>query len=375
MLEEKGATATQEAISEEEVAEFLRKPCSLPNNLVITLCYFADKDDAERCGQAVRFHLEIFGRVMDLSQLEQVFISFNYPETLASIDRGVGATQVIIPTADDVATGIAMAPTVKRGDVWKSVIALNASYARSLSYEPEDPSVETQQQLQALRALTIHTIAHECGHVHDHAMQMKHMGADTFLQKWAPVERYLKEPAMACWSEFMAEYLSAQYGNAETLKGYEDGFCDRLKNAWPAITESIRHYRMHGNVERVLSEVSIQIRHVIVYAGYLFGYLAKTDVSLADAAPKAATEINAHSEFASLIMELREGLMKLLDVYPKFADLNVFNPLSDVVRELYNRAGFTFRENPDGSLHLDIPHRPDTMPTLAEQLAFRTGNL
>jgi hypothetical protein len=159
------------------------------------------------------------------------------------------------------------------------------------------------------------------------------------------------------------------------LKGYEDGFCDRLKNAWPAITTAIRLYRMHGNVDRVLSEVSIQVRHVAVYAGYLFGYVAKMDLSLTDAAPQAATEINTHPEFGAVVKELREGLMKLLDIYPKFADLDVFNPLSDLIGDLYKRAGFAFRENPDGTLHLDIPHRPDTMPTLAEQFAFRTGNL
>jgi hypothetical protein len=201
-------------------------------------------------------------------------------------------------------------------------------------------------------------------------MQAKSLPAETYSKKWSRFEYRLKEPAMACWGEYIAEFLGAGFGTTDTLSNYENVFRDRLKTAWPAITASIRQYRMHGNVDHVVSEVGLQIRNVIIYTAYMLGYLSKTEQSLESGAPKAMQAAKDHPELGGFTKRVQEELHALHDQYPDFTSLDVFTSLSEVVHDMYKTAGLTFIENGDGTLRVEIPHRADTMPSTTEQIEY-----
>lgn len=370
MVQQKSSKEVSAEETDKSFEEFMQRPTTLPADLVITLTNFADEKDANHCADVLRGYLEVFGRLMDLSRLDRAYVTFDYEGTLASLDRGTSSNITLTPTNDEVAVGVAMAPSVKREDGWKSVVVISAAYARSLSYEANGSTDVDKNQLEALRAETLHILAHECGHVHDHAMQTRSLPDDTYSKAWSPIEYRLKEPAMACWSEYIAEYLSAGFGTKDTLGGYETAFRDRLKAAWPAITASIRQYRMHGNVDQVISEVGLRIRNVIVYASYILGHLSKTGQSLEAGVPKAAQDVEDHPELGSFVRRLGHELRGLHDRYPDFASLDVFTPLGQVVHDMYKKAGLTFIQNDDGTLRVEIPHRTDTLPSWQEQFEF-----
>lgn len=348
----------------------MQRPTTLPEDLVITLTNFTDEQDAHKCADVLRGYLQVFGRLMDLGRLDHVYVTFDYEETLASLDRGFSARNTLTPTNDEIATGVAMAPSVKREDGWKSVIVINAAYARSLSFEDDGSSGVSKEQLEALRAETLHILAHECGHVHDHTQQTQNLPEDTYSKTWSPLEQRMKEPAMASWSEYIAEYLSAGFGTKDTLKHYESGLCDRLRAAWPAITRAVRQYRMHGDVDQVISEVGLQIRHVLITASYLLGYLSRTGQSLDSHAPSATNDITMYPEMGGFVKRLQQELKALHELYPAFTSLDVFESLSGLVHDMYKRAGLTVTPNQDGRLRVDIPHRADTMPSQQERLDF-----
>ena len=134
MSEQQGGNDSEQDV-EKTFEEFLKKPTTLPEDLVITLTNFSDEQDAHRCADVVRGYLQVFGRLMDLSLLDRVYITFDYEGTLAALDPGTGSGRVFSATNDDIATGVAMAPSVLRDGVWKSVIVINAGFARSLSCE------------------------------------------------------------------------------------------------------------------------------------------------------------------------------------------------------------------------------------------------
>lgn len=369
-MNEQQASNGLEQDMHEAFEEFLKKPTTLPEDLIITLTNFLEEQDAHRCADVVRGYLQVFGRLMDLSLLDRVYITFDYEGTLASLDSGTGGGRVFSPTNDEIATGVAMAPSVLREGKWKSVIVINAAYARSLSFEIGESEDITEEQLEALREETLHILAHECGHVHDHAMQTKHLPPEAYSKKWSTFEYRLKEPAMACWGEYIAEFHAAGFGTKDTLHNYEEAFCQRLTAAWPAIIASIRQYRMHGRIDQVLSEVARQIRNVLLYAGYLLGYLAKQEQELEVAAPEAVGAAKEHFPLGAFLSRIRTELHALHDRYPKFDSLDVFTPLSDVIHDMYKSAGVSFIEKDDGTLRVEIPHRDDTMPSLEEQFDF-----
>ena len=338
-MDETHSSTEATAEVDQSFEEFMQKPTTLPDDLVITLTNFTDEQDAHKCADVLRGYLQVFGRLMDLSDLDRVYVTFDYEGTLASLDRGFSAVNVLTPTNDEIATGVAMAPSVKREDGWKSVIVINAAYARSLSFEDDGSPVEDKEQLEALRAETLHILAHECGHVHDHTAQTKNLPEDSYSKTWSPIEHRLKEPAMACWSEYIAEYLSAGFGTKDTLSNFETGFCDRLEYAWPAMTKAIRQYRMHGHVDQVISEVGIQIRHVIIYAAYLLGYLSRTGQRLNSHALKATQHLDLHPELGAFVDRLEHELEALHEQYPSFTSLDVFNPLSELIHDMVQESG------------------------------------
>jgi hypothetical protein len=186
---------------------------------------------------------------------------------------------------------------------------------------------------------------------------------------WSHQEQALTGTAAACWDEYIASRLSARYGNDETLCGFEDGFCARLEAAWPAIVKSIKQYRMHGDVPRVLSEVTGQIRNVALYAGYLLGHLDGIERSLAESAPKAVTSFEQHKHLGSFVVPLHKELDLLFDGYEDFSGLEWFLPLRTLVDEMFRKAGLILSETNEGT-HVSIPYRNDTLPNAVEQMEF-----
>lgn len=111
---------------------------------------------------------------------------------------------------------------------------------------------------------------------------------------------------------------------------------------------------MHGNVDQVIADVRLQVRHVIVSASYLFGYLSKTEQRLSSEAPRATQEIALHPEMGMFIERLEQKLEALHEQYPNFTSLEVFDPISELVHDMYKKAGLTFTLNEDGRLRVDI---------------------
>lgn len=53
-----------------------------------------------------------------------------------------------------------------------------------------------------------------------------------------------------------------------------------------------------------------------------------------------------------------------------WANIEVFDSLAAAVRDHYQEVGLTFSDTENGT-YVDIPHRADTLPTLAEFLEFQ----
>ena len=341
---------------------FLARSTTLPD-VTITLIEFASEELANQLAGILRAHLSIFGRILDLSGLAQVYVSYDYRSTLATLERGFETNRPLSPTEDEVAVGIAMAPAVVREGKVKSVIVLSAPHFASLLPSQEVP--ENGSKLDQLRDLVVHTLGHECGHVHDRELQARCFPEVLLKQSWSPAQDALVGTAFACWEEYIASRLSAPWGNEHTAPGFEDAFCSRLENAWSTMVRSIRLYRMHGDVPRVLAEVASQIRMVAMYGSYLVGHLAGLDQALETAAPNASALLKANQPFERFMKRLEKECDSLYSTHGSWADTKVFDTLTEAVHDLYKEVGLTFRETENGTC-LDIPHRADTMPTLTE---------
>lgn len=120
----------------------------------------------------------------------------------------------------------------------------------------------------------------------------------------------------------------------------------------------------------MITAVGHQIRGVIISASCLLGYLSATKKTIIEDAPKAFECISLYPDLGIFVTRLDKELGALHDQYSNFQSLGVFDPLMNLVHDMYNAAGLTFALNDDGTLRVDIPHRADTLPSWQEQLEF-----
>jgi len=270
------------------VQEISARETTVPD-VTISLVGFAQEADAQNLANILRGFLIFFGKLMNLSSLSRVWVSYDYENTLLSLNRGAEIQTKLTPTQDDVAVGIAMTPAVIEDGVVKSVMVFNANYLMAL-IQPEN------EEIQPVYKQMLYTVAHECGHVHDLGMMVRSFPHTWLKMRLSHYDEALFQAAEGCWSEYIASRLSAIMCPAELTSNYETTFCEQVEKGLPAIRTSIRQYRMHHDLTRVLSECSYVVKRLFLYAGYLLGQLDGCDMSFADSTPKAASLLVSYPE-------------------------------------------------------------------------------
>jgi hypothetical protein len=89
-----------------------------------------------------------------------------------------------------------------------------------------------------------------------------------------------------------------------------------------------------------------------------------------EVAPKAVGTIENHAYFKPLFAKLHRELRKLHGAYGHWQGLELFEPLKQIADDLLKIGGIDIQPRLDGKAHVAIPYTPETMPNLAEQMAF-----
>ncbi len=353
--------------SEEEEfnRNFDERPSSFSPPCGIDLSGFASEEIARTVGNAIAGLLHVFGKVLNLELLHRVIVAYDYDGTLRNLDRGMITQEVLTPTRDELAEGIAMTPAILVDGKARSVMVLNAYHMIVLAHPDREDCTE-------YRARMIHTLAHECGHVHDLAMQVRAF-PDLFLHKRLSYrEGVLHRFAAGCWDEYIASRLSAFMGERWTIGDLEDTFCAILEEAKPQADSAIRQYRMHGDLVRVAKEATEPYRRLLIYGAYLVGHIdGVKEVAFEELAPKAAESLRSTPHFVPFFNKLVSALREMHETYGRWDNFSVYDRLHSLADELLIFGGVEIEDRPNGEAFIKVPSRPETMPSLAEQIAFR----
>jgi hypothetical protein len=146
--------------------------------------------------------------------------------------------------------------------------------------------------------------------------------------------------------------------------------CEAILRAKDRADAAIRQYRMHGDIRRVCQEVSEEYRRVMVHASYLIGHIDGLRGSAQDLAPKAIELIERTPYFKPLFPRLQEKLRSMYETYGKWETIAVYEPLKLLAYELLKICGIDIQDRGEQA-YVDIPKRPETLPSLQEQIEFR----
>jgi len=320
-----------------------------PENISVSLQGFASGEGAERFGHVIASTVHNISRYIDLARLDGISVAFDYDDALAQLDRGYQPSRALSRTADGHNVGIAMTPAVLRAGVVKAHMLFWAPSVLPL----KDPSSDGFPM-----ALCI--VAHECGHVED----LKNRDACfpmTILQREITdqEEMILERFADILWDEYAACRASAVFGEGQAAV-YEECFANVLSDARERANAAIRLYRTHRSINRVLEEAGSPLCAPLRYAAYLIGHLDGRNASL-DEAPRARDLLsgNSYEPFLNRLLDVLRGLWPRRG---KWTSTSEFDPLRAIVRDLLADGGMILQPLPDGSLFVNIPFKPETMP-------------
>lgn len=324
-------------------------PPTAPENISVSLRGFDTEEHALTFGNLVATYVRALSRYIDMSALDGITIAFDYTQALLELDRGYDTDHKLTPS-DGIAMGVAMTPAVIRDGKVKSHILFNAGVLLPL----EDDKNEFFEQ-------ALHTLAHECAHV-EVTERYNAAFPGVLLQSKSPnLHAHCRsEIIKACWDEYAVTQICAPFGQRPT-DGYEETFITALEQTRPQANARIRAYRLHGNLEEVITEVYGAYGELMKFACYHLGNLAGLGLTLEDV-PKTIAALNGHW-FAPFFDQLKQTCGDIAAQYGEWADRSAFEALGDLADDIVEDGGMTISDHrDDGSFHVDIPFTPQTMP-------------
>ena len=325
----------------------MARPCTLPN-FDATLSGFQDEADGRDLWQHVASLLNVFGRIMNLSRLYWVTLSYDYAGALAQIDQGTGTGNVVTATNDEFATGVAMAVPILVNGIPRIHLVGNAAL---FSFLRKEGTKEC--------AIALSTLAHECGHIHDLEMLEKACPGFGMKAQLPRRKAILFQMAQSCWSEYAACRLSAAWTPDEQTGWSEETFCSSCGRVRERGNAAIRSYNIDSDITKLLNCIIAEYGNVVKYASYLFGHIAGLKEELSDAAPKAVEVIKSDKLLGGIFPRLSDKLEEMWKSYENWQGQEVFEPLESLMEEVLKIAGLLLEPTPNG-LYVRVLFTADT---------------
>jgi hypothetical protein len=324
-------------------------PQTAPEKIPVSLRCFDTEDHAKKFGDLVAMWVRVFSSQIDMSNLDGITIAFDYNQALLDLDRGYETKHKLTPS-DEFAFGVAMTPAVIRDGKLKSHMLFNASVLLPL----ED---ETHEGFQ----MAVHTLAHECAHV-EVTQRFDTAFPDFLLRTKAPNMHFYArwEVITACWDEYAVTWICAPYG-ADPTAGYEETFIRVLNETRPKANRCIKAYRLHANVEQIMSEVYGAYGELMRFACYHIGNMAGRNLTVDDL-PKTKASLDGHW-FKPHFERIGAACKSIAEDYGKWTDQTKFEALGDIVDEIVREGGLSVSDfRSDGGFYVNVPFTAETMP-------------
>lgn len=287
------------------------------------------------------------GRGLDLSSLDGVTFAVDYPAALRDLDRGYKSSHTLTPSGGRV-SGVAMTPTVIRNGELKSHMVFDLNVFVGMLDDGHSGRV-------------VQLLAHECAHVEANAQFDKAFPNVLLRQQVNYRDGLRSQIILACWDEYIACLRSAPWGD-DPRSEYERTFLEHLRVAREEADTFITEYRTHGDVSRVIYEVSEVYSNLMKYAAYFIGNEVGHGRDWRDS--ESVRDSLADHWFLPFLERLESALDAIARQRGEWQDRSAFEAIADLGEELMEEGGMRIYDSPahPGQIGVDIPLTPQTTP-------------
>lgn len=327
---------------------------TIPCNLQFSARMFADEEYAKEAMYKLHSILSVISQSIDLTNLDGVTVAFDYDEALAELDRGY-KTNYTLAATNDVAIGVAMAPTVIRDGVIKTHLVLNANYALSIL---EEPGEETEYFWQSL-----HLVAHECAHVEVTAVFDRSFPGYLLQKTHSNILDNMRwQVILATWDEYAVCRIAGSIGY-DPAEDYLETLIKVLRDTRNQCFELIKAYRTHGDVGQIAAEVYGKLGDLLKYSSYFVG--ATKAQKTPETHPIALTDEVEFAWFSPFYERLIEAHEALWSEFGKWHELDKFEQIGNILEDIAESIGVEALRESDDSIRFNIPYRQESMPDTA----------
>lgn len=318
-------------------------PSTLSNSIKVIIEGLPD-EKANFLSLVVRNIISNIGKVIKLDNLYGITIAVNYSDALERLDLGRKTLSPLSYTNTDKITGIAQAVTVFRDDLPYTYLVFNALYILPLI---ENKNIN----------FIIGLIAHECAHVelNEEKRSLAEFRLDTSIKDFK--HRIALQAAEVFWDEYAACLISSSFNNTEKDSHIEMALT-AVETAYEKANQAICVYRVHGDINTLISQAGEAIILPLRMISYLFGdidysyfYNEKDiDWSYIEDVRQKFIEKDYFIFADKLWIELR----RLWKTRKKWESISVFKNIEDIVSDIFKSIGITFLLQDDGQYWVDV---------------------
>lgn len=318
-------------------------PSTFPETTMFSINGF-ENADAQKLAYNLGTMFREIGRIIDISNLDGVTIAWDYDKALADLDRGYQSAHVLTRTTD-VATGVAMTPSVLRDGCLKSHILLHAHVAKMVESEDVE-DIKT----------VLHVIAHECAHVEITAAYDRCFPGELLRAAYPTLlDAYRDQVFSACWDEYAATRISRTIGY-DPLPGYEETFLSVLEQVDEKVSELVRGF--HGltteETNAFVGAVFGAYGNLLKFGCYFLGTLASVD-RRGDHGEKINQAL-CTSWFRPYFLRLEALCADLFNDLGKWQDKAGFHAIGDLVEEIVEDRVMKILRGDEGRFSIYVHH-------------------
>lgn len=291
------------------------------------------------------------GRFMDLSLLDGITIGFDYDAALESVDLGYESSIAKGYTNTNDLIGVAKTLRVRRNGAIKGHVVYNANYLMPIVEDVNDP------QWMATANLIVHELAHVCEiawfNGHSPGVML-----EPFKGDW--LRGQLLDAAHTCWEEYAACRLACVFESAIVRENYLKASISQTAVAFSRAHESIKSYRTHGDLHRVIYEHCDIILNPLKMLSYLLGHIDGSEVG-----EDFNSEYQKFSDFSPFVKKFQDELRNAWESRFEWDGLNGLTGIVDIYLEVFRAAGMVLTldtSQEGGSSRADFPFSPETLP-------------
>lgn len=305
------------------------------------------------------------GGGLDLRRMHRIIVAEDFAEELAELSAATASGEPITHTDEEYAVAVAKVMILPRGEDYEIVPVISAHYALALlspGDADEDVEEDTEFSSSELFDIVLHGLHHELCHVHDYNKAIDAFGTLMLSPYYTGKDVYLYPLAEACWSEYIADFLSSPTADAVWLGLMTNNFGNAIVRTKPQIDSEILAYRHHGDLGRLLDVFQRHGVFLAKSAAYILGYVDGLNTSLGDLSAETSERL-AGSYFESTWNAMHESLREMRQRYPNdWRDPSVYDGLAVALERYYAEMGLILSTTGDGQTYVDIPFRPETTP-------------